>query len=95
MHRAQARNKEDIMNKAAWTDEGFTYFKMEDFYAFAKRNNWEMDKIKTGNLIKQLDLFNDEVRMQIGKQTPRCIKIKAMIKHEIESTTLPYDEAPF
>jgi hypothetical protein len=95
VHRAQARNKEDIMNKAAWTDEGFTYFKMEDFYAFAKRNNWEMDKIKTGNLIKQLDLFNDEVRMQIGKQTPRCIKIKAMIKHEIESTTLPYDEAPF
>ena len=95
MHRSQARKKEDIMNKSAWTEEGFTYFKMEDFYSFAKRNNWEVDKVKTGNLIKQLEIFVDEVRMQIGKQTPRCIKIKAMIRHDAQASTVPYDEAPF
>tara|TARA_R110002012_G_scaffold64998_7_gene170658 strand:+ start:3517 stop:5046 length:1530 start_codon:yes stop_codon:yes gene_type:complete len=95
VHRSQARKKEDIMNKSAWTEEGFTYFKMEDFYSFAKRNNWEVDKVKTGNLIKQLEIFVDEVRMQIGKQTPRCIKIKAMIRHDAQASTVPYDEAPF
>jgi hypothetical protein len=46
VHRAIARTKDDILNKAAWTDEGYTYFRMEDFYSFAKRNNWELDKIK-------------------------------------------------
>ena len=25
------------------------------FFAFCKRNNWEMDRIKTGNLLKSLD----------------------------------------
>ena len=95
VHRSQARRKEDILNKSAWTDEGFTYFKMEDFYAFAKRNNWEMDKVKTGNLLRQHEIYKEEVRMQLDKQTPRCIKIKAMTKHEVDASTAPYDEVPF
>ena len=33
------------------------YFRMDDFYSFCKRNNWEMDKIKTGNLIKTLERY--------------------------------------
>ncbi len=69
VHGAKARTKDDILNKTAWTDEGFSYFRMEDFYAFAKRNNWEMDKTKTGNLIKQLDnIFVEEVRMTLKNQ---------------------------
>ena len=95
VHRSQARRKEDIMNKSAWTDEGYTYFKMEDFYSFSKRNNWEMDKVKTYNLLQQHDLYVKEVRLQIQGETPRLVKIKAMKKHDVEASTVPYDEAPF
>jgi len=95
VHRSQARRKEDIMNKSAWTDEGFTYFKMEDFYSFSKRNNWEMDKVKTYNLLQQHELYVKEVRMQVQDETPRLVKIKAIKKHDIEASTIPYDEVPF
>ena len=76
VNRTQARTKEDILNKSSWTDDGFTYFRMDDFFAFCKRNNWELDKIKTGNLIKQLkDIFVEETRMTLKNQTPRLVKI--------------------
>ena len=60
-NRQSARTLDDILNKLPYTDEKreFTYFRMEDFYNFCKRNHWEKDKIKTGNLIKQLDVFVD------------------------------------
>ena len=55
-NRQSARTIDDIFNKLPYTDEKrFTYFRMEDFYNFCKRNHWEMDKIKTGNLIKRLE----------------------------------------
>ena len=96
VHRAKARTKDDILNKTAWTDEGFSYFRMEDFYAFAKRNNWEMDKTKTGNLIKQLDgIFVEEVRMTLKNQTPRVVKIKAMKDSGAEVSQVTYQESPF
>ena len=96
VHRSRARTKEDILNKTAWTDEGFTYFRMEDFYAFAKRNNWEMDKIKTGNLIKQLKgIFVEEIRMDLKNQTPRVIKIKSMKEYKPELSNIAYQESPF
>ena len=96
VHRSRARTKEDILNKTAWTDEGFTYFRMEDFYAFAKRNNWEMDKIKTGNLIKQLKgIFVEEIRMDLKNQTPRVIKIKSMKEYKPELSNITYQESPF
>ena len=77
---------------------------MDDFFNFCKRNNWELDKIKTGNLIKQLtkeqgwveDLFiTEEARMTLKGQTPRLIKIKAMkkVKPTVSQTT--YQETPF
>ena len=59
---------DDVFNKLPFTDENkeFTYFRMDDFYAFLKKNNWEMDKIKTGNLLKRLeDIFVSEERMRI------------------------------
>jgi len=96
VHRAKARTKDDILNKTAWTDEGFSYFRMEDFYAFAKRNNWEMDKTKTGNLIKQLDnIFVEEVRMTLKNQTPRVVKIKAMKDNGSSVSKVTYQESPF
>jgi hypothetical protein len=96
IHRSQARKKEDILNKSAWTDEeGFTHFRMDDFFSFAKRNNWEVDKIKTGNLIKQLDSFVDEIRMKLKNQTPRVVKIKAMTKYDVDVTQEKYTETPF
>ena len=99
VHRAQARTKEDILNKAAWTDDDkkITLFKMDDFFAFAKRNNWEMDKTKTGNLLKQLkDIFVEEVRLKIKNQTPRLVKIKAMKRYEPDVSQKPYEEeVPF
>ncbi len=33
---------------------------MEDVYNFAKRNNWELDKTKTGNLLKQAEVFVED-----------------------------------
>ena len=97
VHRSQARTKEDILNKAAWTDDEkeVTLFKMDDFYAFAKRNNWEMDKTKTGNLLKQQDIFVEEVRLKIKNQTPRLVKIKAMKRYDVDVSQKPYEELPF
>ena len=95
VNRPAARTKEDILNKMSWTDEGCTYFRMDDFYSFCKRNNWEMDKTKTGNLMKQLDFFEDEIRMTLKNQTPRVIKIKAMRKTKAEISQEKYQETPF
>ena len=83
VNRPAARTKEDILNKMSWTDEGHTYFRMDDFYSFCKRNNWDIDKVRTGNLMKQLeDIFIEEVRMTLKNQTPRVVKIKAMKKDQ-------------
>jgi hypothetical protein len=68
---------------------------MDDFYSFCKRNNWELDKIKTGNLLKQLDFFIEETRMTLKNQTPRLIKIKAMKKTKPTVSETTYEEAPF
>ena len=96
VNRPAARTKEDMLNKMSWTDDGYTYFRMDDFYSFCKRNNWEMDKIKTGNLIKTLeDIFEDEIRMTLKNQTPRVIKIKAMKKDKPAISKVTYEEAPF
>ena len=96
VNRPSARTKEDMLNKMSWTEEGYTYFRMDDFYSFCKRNNWEMDKIKTGNLIKTLkDIFEDEIRMTLKNQTPRVIKIKAMRKTKPEISQEKYQETPF
>ena len=96
VQRAKARTKEDILNKTSWTDEGFSYFRMEDFYAFAKRNNWEMDKTKTYNLITQLqDIFVGEIRMTLKNQTPRVVKINSMKDNGAEVSQVTYQESPF
>ena len=96
VNRPAARTKEDMLNKMSWTDDGYTYFRMDDFYFFCKRNNWEIDKIKTGNLIKTLeDIFEDEIRMTLKNQTPRVIKIKAMKKTKPEISQTTYQETPF
>ena len=96
-NRQNARTMDDIFNKLPYTDDGreFTYFRMEDFFNFCKKNNWDMDKTKTGNLIKQLDIFVDEVRMTIKKQQPRLIKIKAMKKIEASISQVKYQEEIF
>jgi hypothetical protein len=95
VNRPAARTKEDILNKMSWTDDGFTYFRMDDFYSFCKRNNWEIDKTKTGNLMKQLDFFEDEIRMTLKNQTPRLVKIKAMKKTAPSISPIKYEETPF
>jgi len=96
-NRQSARTMDDIFNKLPFTDDAreFTYFRMEDFYNYCKKNNWEMDKIKTGNLLKQLDCFVDEVRMQVKKQNPRLIKIKTMKKTEASVSQVAYQENHF
>ena len=96
VNRAQARTKDDILNKMSYTEEGYTYFRMDDFFAFCKRNNWELDKTKTGNLLKQLvDIFVEETRMTLKNQTPRVIKIKAMKKNKPTLSEVKYQETPF
>jgi len=97
VNRPAARTKEDMLNKMSWTDEedSFSYFRLEDFYNFAKRNNWELDKTKTGNLLKQCGSFVEEVRMTLKNQTPRIVKIKAMKKSEPSVSPVKYSEDHF
>jgi hypothetical protein len=68
---------------------------MEDFYNFCKKNNWEMDKTKTGNLIKQLDNFVGEERKELKGGTPRLIKIQTMKKVKTSVSKVPYQEDHF
>tara|TARA_R110002020_G_scaffold333101_2_gene548514 strand:- start:192 stop:1709 length:1518 start_codon:yes stop_codon:yes gene_type:complete len=96
VNRPQARTRDDILSKLAWTDEDHTYFRMDDFYAFCKRNNWEMDRIKTGNLLKSLDdIFEKETRLKVKDQQPHLVKIKAMKKITPSISPIKYEETPF
>ncbi len=96
-NRQNARTMDDIFNKLPFTDNSrdYTYFRMEDFFNFCKKNNWELDKTKTGNLIKQLDVFVDEVRIEVKKQHPRLIQIKALKKVEASVSDVKYQEDNF
>ena len=95
-NRQSARTMDDIFNKLPFTEEGFTYFRMDDFFAFCKKNNWDQDKTKTGNLIKRLEnVFVDEVRIPIKKQYPRLIKIKTMKKIETSISKVEYHKEAF
>jgi len=97
-NRQAARTLDDIFNKLPFTDEKreFTYFRMEDFYNFCKKNHWDMDKIKTGNLIKRLEnIFVEEIRMTIKKQQPRLIKIKTMKKIDASLSKVTYQQDDF
>ena len=91
-NRQSARTMDDIFNKLPFTDEKkeFTYFRMEDFYNFCKRNHWEVDKTRTGNLLKRLENFIGEERVRIKKQQPRLVKIKTMKQTEAAVTKTPY-----
>jgi len=69
---------------------------MEDFYNFCKKNHWEMDKIKTGNLIKRLeDIFIEETRVRVKTQQPRLVKIKTMRKIEASLSKVAYQQDDF
>jgi len=96
-NRQSARTMEDVFNKLPYTDEEriFTYFRIEDFYNFCKKNNWELDKIKTGNLIKQLDCFAEEIRPELKGGRPRLIKIQTMKKNEASVSKVVYQEEHF
>ncbi len=97
-NRQSARTMDDVFNKLPYTDDNkeFTYFRMDDFYAFLKKNNWEVDKIKTGNLIKRLeDTFVSEERVRIKKQQPRLIKIKTMKQTEATVSKVEYHQEAF
>ena len=104
-NRQSARTLDDVFNKLPYTDEKreFTYFRMEDFYNFCKRNHWEVDKTKTGNLLKRLtlkegyseDIFVEEERVRIKKQQPRLIKIKTMKQTEASASKVAYQQEDF
>ena len=95
-NRQSARTLDDIFNKLPFTDNDYTYFRLEDFYAFCKKNNWEMDKIKTGNLLKRLDdIFIEETRLRIKSQQPRVVKIKKMKKIEAAVSSTEYQREDF
>jgi len=95
-NRQSARTLDDIFNKLPFTEGEFTYFRLEDFYSFCKKNNWEMDKIKTGNLIKRLeDIFVEETRLRVKQQQPRVVKIKTMKKLEATVSKIPYQQEDF
>ena len=96
-NRQSARTMDDVFNKLPYTDDKreFTYFRMEDFFNFCKRNHWEKDKTQTGNLIKQLDVFVEEARVRVKKQQPRLIKIKTMKQVEATTSKVPYQEEHF
>jgi len=96
VNRTQGRNIGDTLSKMAWTDEdGLCYFRMEDFYSFCKRNNWELDKKDTALLLSELKIFVGEVRRKVKDQRPHLIQIKAMKKTEATISEVKYQETPF
>jgi hypothetical protein len=97
-NRQSARTMDDVFNKLPYTDEKreFTYFRMEDFFNFCKRNHWEKDKNYTGNLLKRMEkIFVCEERVRIKKQQPRLIKIKTMKQTDASVSKIPYQEENF
>jgi hypothetical protein len=94
-NRQSARTMDDVFNKLPYTSEGFTYFRMEDFFNFCKRNNWDKDKNQTGNLLKQLEVFVEESRFRVKKQQPRLIKIKTMKQLDVGISKVEYQEEHF
>ena len=94
-NRQSARTMDDVFNKLPYTEDEFTYFRMEDFFNFCKRNNWDKDKNQTGNLLKQLDVFVEESRVRVKKQQPRLIKIKAMKQLDVGVSKIEYQEEHF
>ena len=54
-NRQSARTIDDIFNKLPYTEDGLHILEWKTFMHFLKKNNWDMDKIKTGNLIKRLE----------------------------------------
>jgi hypothetical protein len=97
-NRQNARTMEDIFNKLPYTDDKreYTYFRIDDFFNFCKKNHWELDKGKTGNLIKQLKgVFVSEVRPKLKGQEPRLIKIKALKKIEAGISNVIYKDQHF
>jgi len=96
-NRQSARTMEDIFNKLPHTDEKreFTYFRMEDFYNYCKRNNWEFKKSETGNYLKQLDCFVEEIRKDLKGGAPRLVKIKALKKQDVSTSKIAYHEDHF
>jgi len=97
-NRQNARTMDDIVNKLPHTDDKkeFTYFRLDDFYNFCKRNHWEMDKTKTGNLLKELEnVFVSEIRIKIKNQEPRVVKIKTMKKLDSSLSKVEYEQNNF
>mgnify|MGYP001240575702 FL=1 len=99
-NRQSARTMDDIFNKLPYTDDKreFTYFRMEDFFNFCKKNHWEMDKAKTGNLITSLKadgIFVEESRVRIKGQQPRLVKIRTMKKINTTVSPIKYQEQHF
>ena len=97
-NRADALTIEDTLEGMPFTDEekGCTYFKLDDFYSFLKKSNWDLDKTKTANLIKQnKNIFIEEDRPTIRNSRPRLIVIKAMQKIKASTSKQNYDEVPF
>ena len=73
-----------------------SFHKGGECYSFLKKNNWDMDKIKTGNLLKRLDdVFVEETRLRIKSQQPRVVKIKTMKKIEASISKVQYQEEVF
>ena len=66
-NRQSARTMDDVFNKLPYTDEKreFTYFRMEDFFNFCKRNHWEKDKNYTGNLLKTSSIVLADCRLVV------------------------------
>jgi hypothetical protein len=102
-NRQSARTMDDIFNKLPYTNGEFTYFRMEDFFNFCKKNHWEMDKTKTGNLIKRLtikegytdDIFVEEDRVRVKQQQPRLIKMHKMKKLDASVSKAEYQKDDF
>ena len=95
---SEGKKLDDIVNGVPFTneEEGITYFRLDDFYSYLKRSNWELDKTKTGNLLKQLnEIFIEESRVQVRTSRPRVIKIKALEKLTPKVSENKWDDSPF
>tara|TARA_R100001224_G_scaffold4449_1_gene2637 strand:- start:511 stop:900 length:390 start_codon:yes stop_codon:yes gene_type:complete len=82
-HKQQARDREEILLRKPWTEDGKTYFRLKDLMEFLKRNKFF--DYKTHQVAQRLrDIGGQSTAIKIKKRTVRVYEIPAFDINEVK-----------
>jgi hypothetical protein len=95
--RVQAKSKEELLLGKPLTTDGATYFRLKDLMKFLERQRFTA--MSFNDIVATRKDTHDlvEHRFRIGDKILACLKVKALIKYEIDAEKLPglpSDESP-